>query len=91
MPATPSDFAPGQEVSWQYVVPGRYCIARCVPAVVVRVGPKKVTIDAAPLEGGVKRVAVMPENLRPRRATQPRSAWRPGDAILTDDGPLYPA
>jgi hypothetical protein len=62
-----------------------------VPAVVVRVGPKKVTIDAALEGGGVKRVAVMPENLRSRRSTQPRSAWRPGDAVLADDGPLYPA
>jgi hypothetical protein len=91
MEATPSDFAPGQEVSWQYVVPGRYCIARCVPAVVVRVGPKKVTIDAALERGGVKRVAVMPDNLRSRKPAHPRSAWRPGDAVLTDDGPLYPA
>jgi hypothetical protein len=91
MTATPSDFATGQEVSWQYVAPGGYCIAWWVLAVVVRVGPKKVTIDAALERGGAKRVAVMPENLRPRRPAQPRSAWRPGDAVLTDDGPLYPA
>jgi hypothetical protein len=24
-------------------------------------------------------------------ARAPRSAWQPGDAVLTDDGPLYPA
>jgi hypothetical protein len=91
MPTTPSDFTPGQEVYWWHATRGGYGFAWRVPAVVVRVGPKKVTIDAALERGGVKRVAVMPESLRPRRVARLRSAWRPGDAVLTDDGPLYPA
>jgi hypothetical protein len=40
------------------------------------------------LVGGKEVRRVAPEL---RAASAPRSAWRPGDAVLTDDGPLYPA
>jgi hypothetical protein len=36
-------------------------------------------------------IAAKGKALRRQLYPTPRSAWQPGDAVLTDDGPLYPA
>jgi len=57
---------PGQAVTWLYVPRGGYGFVCPVPATVVSVSAKRVTIDAALRRGGTKRISVKRENLRPR-------------------------
>lgn len=59
-------FTPGQKVSWLHETRGGYGYRWWVPATVVKVGPKRVTIDAELEKGGTKRVFVKPELLKPR-------------------------
>jgi hypothetical protein len=55
---------PGQAVEWKYTQPRGWNLHWWVPATVVSVGRSRVTIDAALVRGGVKRVRVKAENLR---------------------------
>jgi hypothetical protein len=57
-------FRPGDAVAWLYEARGGYAYSHWVPATVVRVGARKVTIDAQLLRGGTKRIAVDPVKLR---------------------------
>jgi hypothetical protein len=65
-PRKTTDFIPGQEVEWRFVTRKGYGYSWWVPAVVVAVNTKKVTIDAKLQSGGTKRVAVFSKNLRPK-------------------------
>lgn len=57
-------FTPGQSVLWWMESRRGYCPAWWVPATVVKVGRKRVTIDAQLARGGTKRVSVQPERLK---------------------------
>ena len=62
---TREELKPGQEVLWWH--DRGWWRGWLVPATVVRVGPKRVTIDAKRSEragGGTKRIYVLPESLR---------------------------
>lgn len=59
------DFAPGDAVTWTHVPRGGWGYVWRVPARVVSVGRKRVTIDAALRRGGTKRVSVTPGSLAP--------------------------
>jgi hypothetical protein len=58
---------PGEAVIWNRVAAGGYGFSEHVPAVIVRVTGRKVTIDAALDAGGSKRVSVDPKNISPRK------------------------
>lgn len=60
------DYQPGQQVEWLHEARGGYGYRWWVAAVVVKVTAKRITIDAELQNGGVKRVSVTPERLRPR-------------------------
>lgn len=54
-------FKPGDSVLWLHEPRGGYSLPYRVPATVVKVNPKSVTIDAKKPDGGVKRIRVNPE------------------------------
>jgi len=55
----------GERVEWMYESRKGWGYRWWVPAVVIRVGPKRITIDAEFVNGGEKRrIAVNPERLR---------------------------
>jgi hypothetical protein len=62
-------FTVGQRVEWHYEARGGYGYCGWVPAQVVKVTAKRVTIDAELSKGGTKRVSVKPEKLRVRNPT----------------------
>ena len=53
----------GRRVTWLHEPRGGYGYVIRVPAVVLKVGPKRVTIAATLEGGGTKTVAVRPEKL----------------------------
>ncbi len=55
----------GQKVEWLFEARGGYGYRWWVPAVVVKVGAAKVTINALKADGTTKRISVSPESLRP--------------------------
>lgn len=57
-------FLPHDRVIWRRVASGGYGFAEYIPAVVVRVGNKRVTVDADLYNGDTKRVAVRAANLQ---------------------------
>jgi len=57
---------PGTKVLWWMESRRGYCPSWWVPATVVKVGPKKITIDAELTKGGTKRIAVTRERLKVR-------------------------
>lgn len=61
-------FQPGQAVEWRFEGRMGYCPSWWVPATVVKVGRKRVTIDALRTNGTTKRISVTPERLRLRKA-----------------------
>lgn len=60
---------PGMPVTWRHHMARGYGYIEHVPAVVVRVGAVKVTIDAELAKGGSKRIAVDPAHLTERSAS----------------------
>lgn len=71
---TREELKPGQKVLWFMEPRGGYCQGWWVPAMVVKVGPKRITIlaemnphrDGTPREP--KKVFVMAERLKPQTA-----------------------
>lgn len=61
---------PGQQVTWRNVPRGGYAYVMAVKATVVKVGPKRVTIDAHLQSGRKVRKVVRPENLIPESQPQ---------------------
>lgn len=61
----------GLRVEWLHTPRGGYGYTFRVPATVVWVERKRVTIDAQLARGGTKRVRVDPANLRPVDRLQP--------------------
>jgi len=57
-------FQEGDKVLWLYTQPAGWNLSWWVPATVVKVTPKRITIDAALAKGGTKRVSVKPEKLK---------------------------
>lgn len=57
-------FVPGQSVEWLFTTNKGYGYSWWVPATIVKVNKKKVTIDAQLTAGGTKRVSVLPEKIR---------------------------
>ena len=55
---------PGQQVEWLYECRGGYGYRYWVPAVVVRVTVKRVTVIAQLRDGGSRQVSVKPDRLR---------------------------
>ncbi len=56
---------PGDRMTWVHIPRGGYGYEFQVPCVIVRVGPKRATVDAQLARGGTKRVVVLLERLRP--------------------------
>ena len=54
----------GQSVTWLHYPRGGYGYLHPVDAVVTKINPKTVEIEAPLRSGGTKRVRVKPENLR---------------------------
>jgi hypothetical protein len=67
---SPDDFKPGDRVTWLQQFSGGYGYMQPVDATVVRVGPKRVLIDAPLKSGGTKQVWVKPESLRRKDGEQ---------------------
>jgi len=59
-------FTIGQEVTWLHAPKGGYGYQFKVPATVVRIGKKRITIDAKLGDWKEKRIHVKPENLQVR-------------------------
>lgn len=57
-------FAAGQSVEWLYEQRGGYGFRWWVPAVVLRVTTKRITIEAKLASGGARVVSVKPDRLR---------------------------
>jgi len=57
-------WTPGQKVEWWFTAKQGYCPSWWVPATVVKVGRKRITIDALRTDGTTRRVSVAPERLR---------------------------
>lgn len=60
---SPLQLLPGQRVTWRHWPRGGWGYLERIPATVVRIGPKRVTIEVPLKAGGTKRVSVQPENL----------------------------
>lgn len=60
------ELEPGMAVTWLLTLRGGYGYVRHVPATVVRVGRKRITINAEKAVGGSAIVTVSPNHLRPR-------------------------
>lgn len=54
----------GQKVQWKFESKQGYGYTWWVPATIVKVGPKRIVIDAELSSGGVKRIFVKSEKLR---------------------------
>lgn len=63
----PEELRAGDAVLWKWEPRGGYCVGHWVPAIVVSVGPKRITIAAELSRGGTKEVAVKPERLKRRK------------------------
>lgn len=61
---TTPPLTPGERVTWLHEQRGGYGFVIPVPATVVKVTAKRVTLDAELRYGGTKRVSVKPENIR---------------------------
>lgn len=57
-------FATGDRVEWLYETSKGYGYRQWVPATVVKVCRKKITIDALKLDGTTKKISVDPSRLR---------------------------
>jgi len=58
-------YNPGDRVTWLQQLRGGYGYICPVDSIVVKVGPKRIQIDAPLRDGGTKKVWVKPETLRP--------------------------
>lgn len=54
----------GDKVLWLYTQPTGWRLSGWVPATVVKITAKRVTIDAELKHGGTKRVSVHPERVK---------------------------
>lgn len=61
---TPATYQPGDRVLWLYTAPYGWNASWWVPATVVKVTPRRITIDARRDDGTVKRVSVKPERVK---------------------------
>jgi hypothetical protein len=66
-----SSYQPGQPVTWLHTPRGGYGYTYPVNAVVVKVGKKRVQLEAPLKDGNTKLVWVKPANLRPRPWPRP--------------------
>lgn len=60
-------FQLGQAVEWKFESRKGYGYSWWVPATVVKVCRKKITIDALRMDGTTKRISVTPDRLRHRK------------------------
>lgn len=58
----------GQPVDWLFEARGGYGYRYWVNAKIVRIGKKKITIDADLADGGTKRISVNPDKLRAKES-----------------------
>jgi hypothetical protein len=67
---------PGDKVSWHYETTRGWGIDMWVPATVVKVTSKRVTIDAELQNGGTARRSVRPDNLKLKESVnEQKQAW----------------